>query len=94
MALGDEMAAAALYDRYGALMYGLTLHMVGEATDAEVLTLDVFAQAWRGAHGYDANLASVREWLIAIAKGRALDHINARVRQAISFAAPSMAALS
>ena len=81
MAQGDEGAASALYDRHGAVMYGLALRMVGESADAEDVVLDAFAQSWRDASRYDSARGSVAGWLTTITRTRALDLIRARGRR-------------
>lgn len=82
MARGDDTAAGALYDRHGAVMYGLALRMVGEPADAEDVVLDALAQAWRDAVRFDASRGSVVGWLTTIVRSRALDAIRARGRRA------------
>lgn len=82
MARGDESAAAQLYDRHGAVMYGLALRMVSEPADAEEVVLDAFAQAWRDAIRFDDERGSVLGWLTTIVRTRALDAIRARGRRA------------
>ncbi len=81
MARGEESAAATLYDRHSAVMYGLALRMVGEAADADEVVMDAFAQAWRDAVRYDTSRGSVVGWLTTIARTRALDLIRARGRR-------------
>jgi RNA polymerase sigma-70 factor (ECF subfamily) len=81
MARGEERAAALLYDRHGAVMYGLALRMVNEAADAEEVVLDAFAQAWREANRYDTVRGSVVGWLTTIVRSRALDAARARGRR-------------
>ncbi len=82
MAQGDERAASALYDRHGAVMFGLALRMAGESADTEEEVLDAFAQAWRDAVRYDTSRGSVAGWLTTITRTRALDVIRARGRRA------------
>lgn len=82
MARGEEPAAAALYDRHGAAMYGLALRMVNDSADAEDVVLDAFAQAWRDAARYDASRGTALGWLTTIVRTRALDAIRARGRRA------------
>jgi RNA polymerase sigma-70 factor (ECF subfamily) len=82
MAQGDERAAAILYDRHGAVMYGLALRVVGEPADAEEVVLDAFAQAWREAGRYDTSRGAVAGWLTTITRTRALYLIRARGRRA------------
>jgi RNA polymerase sigma-70 factor, ECF subfamily len=82
MARGDEHAATALYDRVGAMVYGLALRMLGDAADAEEIVVEVFAQAWRDAARYTETRGSVIAWLTTITRTRALDHVRARRRRA------------
>ncbi|MES2524527.1 MAG: sigma-70 family RNA polymerase sigma factor [Gemmatimonadota bacterium] len=82
MAGGDERAASVLYDRHGAIMFGLAIRMVGETADAEEVVLDAFSQAWRDAARYDTSRGTVAGWLTTIARTRALDLIRARGRRA------------
>jgi len=81
MARREERAAATLYDRHSAIMFGLALRMVGETADAEDVMLDAFSQAWRDAARYDASRGSVAGWLTTIVRTRALDMIRARGRR-------------
>jgi RNA polymerase sigma-70 factor (ECF subfamily) len=82
MARGDERAATTLYDRHGAIVYGLALRMTGEVADAEEVLLDSFAQAWRDAARFDMTRGTVLAWLTTIARTRSLDTIRARGRRA------------
>lgn len=70
MAQGDERAASMLYDRHGAVMYGLALRVVGEPADAEEVVLDAFAQAWRDAGRYETSRGAVAGWLTTITRTR------------------------
>ncbi len=51
---GDERAMAALYDRYGQVLYAVAYRIVGQRADAEEVVLDAFAQAWREATRFEA----------------------------------------
>lgn len=82
MARREEHAAATLYDRHSAVMFGLALRMVGESADAEDVVLDAFSQAWRDAARYDTTRGTVAGWLTTIVRTRALDMIRARGRRA------------
>lgn len=76
MAAGDESALAALYDRYGRLVMGVALAVVGDRATAEEVTLDVFLRAWQHAGGYDESLAKVSTWLTRLARNRGIDRLR------------------
>jgi RNA polymerase sigma-70 factor (ECF subfamily) len=78
---GDERAMAALYDRYGQVLYAVAYRIVGQRADAEEVVLDAFAQAWREAARFEASRGSVAGWLTTIARSRALDLVRARSRR-------------
>lgn len=81
MASGEERALAALYDRYGGLVYSLAHAIVREGADAEEVTVDVFSQLWRTADRFDAERGAVRTWLATIGRSRALDLVRSRGRR-------------
>lgn len=80
-AAGDEQAVAALYDRYGAVLYAVAYRVVGQRADAEEVVLEAFTQAWRDAPRFEASRGSVAGWLTMIARSRALDLVRARARR-------------
>ncbi len=80
-AAGDDRAIAALYDRYGAVVYAVSYRIVGQRADAEEVVVEAFAQAWREAPRFEAGRGSVAGWLTMIARSRALDLVRARSRR-------------
>jgi len=81
IAQGDERAFSRFYERHKASVYGLVGNILREAAAAEEITLDVFVQIWRNAPVYRAQTASVRTWLLAIARHKAIDQLRrSRVR--------------
>jgi len=78
---GDSQAIAALYDRYGAMLYAVADRVVGQPADAEDAVVETFAQVWRDAGRFDPSRASVAGWLTMIARTRALDIVRARARR-------------
>lgn len=80
-AAGDERAIAALYDRYGGVVYAVAFRIVGQRADAEEVVVEAFAQAWRDAARFEAARGSVAGWLTMIARSRALDLVRARARR-------------
>ena len=81
MASGDESAIAALYDRYGSVLYAVAYRIVGQKADAEEVVMEAFAQVWRDASRFEASRGSVAAWLTMISRSRALDHIRSRDRR-------------
>lgn len=82
MARGDESAASRLYDRFGAIVFGLALRITGDQADAEDVVIDTFAQAWRDASRFARDKGSVSAWIAVLARSRALDHVRSRQRRA------------
>ena len=78
---GDEQAIAALYDRYGTVLYAVAYRVVGQRADAEDVVVEALAQAWREATRFEPSRGSVAGWLTMIARSRALDVVRARVRR-------------
>ncbi|MGH7700150.1 MAG: sigma factor, partial [Gemmatimonadales bacterium] len=59
MVAGDDRALGELYDRHGAMVYALCCAVVGDPADAEEVSADAFAQAWRTAERFDPARGSV-----------------------------------
>ncbi len=79
---GDERALGTLFDRYGAMAYALAHAMVSDASDAEEVVADAFAQIWRSASSFDVGRGSVVAWISTIVRTRALDLLRSRKRRA------------
>lgn len=75
-------AAAALYDRYGRIVFSVALRMVGDRGVAEEITQDVFVASWRSAARYRPEQGSLVTWLLAITHHRAVDELRSRRQKA------------
>lgn len=64
---GGVQAFAALYDRYVERVYSYVYYRVGNRSDAEDLTQQVFLNAWHAISRYRRTGASFVAWLITIA---------------------------
>jgi RNA polymerase sigma-70 factor (ECF subfamily) len=78
---GDQQAIAALYDRYGEVLYAVAYRVARQRADAEDAVVEAFSQAWRDASRFEASRGSVAGWLTMIARSRALDIVRARNRR-------------
>ena len=73
---GDESAMARFYDETRTKVHSLVCRVLGVATDADEVTLDVYFQVWRTASRYDARRGSVAAWLSMMARSRAIDRLR------------------
>jgi RNA polymerase sigma-70 factor, ECF subfamily len=69
---------AALYDRYGRLVYSMALRIAQDHGAAEEITQDVFLRCWRNIDRYHARQGSLIAWLLAITHHRAIDELRSR----------------
>ena len=80
MALGDEQAMGALYDRWHSLVHAIVLRMIRQRDAVEDVVEETFWQAWRQAGRYETARGSVQTWLLTMARSRALDRMRAMKR--------------
>ncbi len=78
VALAEEKALGALYDRYGKLVYSIALNSVGDAGLAEEITQDVFLRIWEKASTYQPEHGKVLTWITSITRHRAIDMLRRR----------------
>lgn len=78
VALGDRAAFQRLYDRTSAKLFGVTLRILSNKSEAEDAVQEVFVKVWQRAKGYRPDAASPMTWLIAIARNHAIDKVRAR----------------
>jgi RNA polymerase sigma-70 factor (ECF subfamily) len=78
--LRDRPAAgiAALYDRYGRLIFSMALRVVQDRGAAEEITQDVFLRCWRSLDRYQPSQGSLASWLLSITHNRAIDELRSR----------------
>lgn len=89
---GDCCAVGELYDLHGRLLFGLLVRMLNDRAEAEEVLQEVFIQAWRRAHTYNAALGTPAGWLCGIARNRAIDRLRARASR-LRTAPPAMTPL-
>lgn len=70
---GAADAFALLYERHAQSVLALALRMMGNRAAAEDVAQETFLSAWRSGNSYRPEAASVRAWLLGIARHRAID---------------------
>ena len=73
VAAGEIGGLEAIYDRYHAMAYALALRITTETGLAEDVVQDSFLGVWRNAGRYAEARGTVRSWLLAIVRHRAID---------------------
>ncbi len=77
---GEEAALGQLYDVTSPKVFGLAYRILRQREAAEEVTLDVYTQVWREAARYDPARGTVMNWLLAIARTRAIDSLRSHRR--------------
>ena len=75
---GCPRALEVLYDRHAGLVYSVACRVLANATEADDVVQDVFLQVWRRPVAYDPGRGSIQNWLVMIARTRALDRVRRR----------------
>jgi RNA polymerase sigma-70 factor (ECF subfamily) len=75
---GDEKALAMLYDKYGRLIFSLTLRIVRNEEEARELQQDVFLQVWHKAALFDNERGTFVTWLVTLAHNKSINTLRSR----------------
>ena len=75
---GDQKSLAILYDKYGRLIYSLTLRIVRNEEEARELQQDVFLQVWQKAGLFDNERGSFVTWLVTLAHNKSINTLRSR----------------
>ena len=78
---GDDAALRDAYARWGPLVFRLALRSLGDRSDAEDVTQQVFLSAWRGRAGFDPARSALGAWIVGITRHRIADSHEARSRR-------------
>lgn len=74
---GQTNTLSEIYDRYGELMYGLALQMLGNRQEAEDLIQELFLGLWRNCT-YNPERGSFKSFLVLLVRSRAIDRLRSR----------------
>lgn len=80
---GDEQAFAMLMERYKRPVYHMILKMVRNVDDAEDLTIEAFAKAFKNLHRFKKDY-TFSTWLFRIATNNAIDFIRKKRLETMS----------
>jgi len=69
---------AALYDRYGRLVFSVAFRVVQDHGAAEEITQDVFLRCWRTIEHYRPEQSGLSTWLLTITRNRSVDELRSR----------------
>ena len=76
--LHSQAALQKLYDRFGPLVYGITLKFLEDAREAEETTQDVFVKVWRTIAKFDSRRSSLKGWICVVTRSACLDRLRKR----------------
>lgn len=80
--VGDDLALAAIYDRYGRIVNGIAHRFVGPALAPDV-TQDVFLSLWEHPGRYKPDVGGLRAYLAVAARRRSIDVLRSEQRRKI-----------
>jgi RNA polymerase sigma-70 factor (ECF subfamily) len=78
IAQGKSAALETLYDRYGAIVLGIALKVIGDRGAAEDVLQETFWRVWRSASTFQSQRGSFTSWLFRITRNLAIDAYRRR----------------
>lgn len=77
---GEDWALEEAYRRWSTLVHTLSVRALGDRTDAEDVTQQVFLKAWQSRDRFDCKRGSLASWLVGITKHAVADRYDVRDR--------------
>jgi RNA polymerase sigma-70 factor (ECF subfamily) len=77
----DEHAFEQIYSRYADLVYSVALRVLADPALAQDVTQEVFLRIWRAPASYDVSRGRFANWLVSVARNRAVDEVRMRGRR-------------
>jgi RNA polymerase sigma-70 factor (ECF subfamily) len=74
----DQSAMAAIFDRYGSLVYSVALRILKDPGHAEDVLQEIFVQVWKNPDKFAQGRGSLPAWLAVVARNRAIDALRQR----------------
>ena len=75
----DPAAVEELHERYGGMVFGYLLRVLGDRGAAEDVHQQVFLEVWQRGRSYDPGRSAPATWIMTIARSRAIDQLRRRV---------------
>ena len=78
---GDAFAFEVIFDRHSGAAFWLAYRMCGRRAPAEDVVQDAFMSLWRGGMRYERSRGSVRTWVLAVVRNKAVTRFATRQRR-------------
>lgn len=78
VALRDRDGFRVLYKRTSAKLFGVSLRILGNKSEAEDALQDIYIKVWQRAGSFQPGMSQPMTWLITIARNHCIDMIRAR----------------
>lgn len=79
---GEPRALGVIFDRHSGPAFSLAYRMCGRRTVAEDIVQEAFVSLWRTGARYDRSRGSVRSWVLAVVRNRAIDSFRSESSRA------------
>lgn len=74
--LRDREAFSLLYDQTSAKLFGVSLRILKNRSEAEEVLQEVYVKIWNNAKAFDPEKARPMTWMISIARNHAIDRLR------------------